>query len=263
MSTEKLMKSTKYEDFQQDPDNRAINEYHVKQLYKNMQVNGFLPAYPLHVTNGQGDKKFIRDGGHRFEAAKRLKIPFYYVVCDALDLSIPDINKTQKGWTIHDYADAYARQGIADYIELLEFRENYKLSLGLCARLLMGKEVGKLPHTHKVKDGTFRIANRKYALMVVGIIMALRPISKLLLNSQFQNAISQCCFVPEFDTSRFVRNAQRVPGFLVPQATNDDYLNLCETIYNHHMGEAKRFPLAFHAKQTSSGHKTKKNGEDS
>ena len=246
----KLEKSSAYGEFQQHPENRDINENHIRRLCKSMQKHGFLEAYPLHVTNGKG-KKLIKDGGHRFEAAKRLKIPFYFVLCEPRDLSIPEINNNQKAWALRDYVASYVRQGMAEYIELKEFHENYHLPLQLCARLLFGEQAQSGNADKAVKAGTFRVKNRKYAEMVVGIICALRTVSPLILNTQFQNAISKCCLVTGFDSIRFCRNAHRMAGVLQPQATIDDYLRLCEIVYNDRIRANNRFPLAFEAKLAS------------
>jgi hypothetical protein len=250
-------KTKKYDMFVNDEANRDVTN--IRPLMKSMKLYGFHKAYPLHVTKGKDGKLHIKDGGHRFEAAKALGLEVYYVVCDNDEISIPEINNTQRRWKLKDYVSSQVRMGNEEYLKLQEFSRSHDISMQASARLLFGEQAMSGNADKYVKSGAFRVRDEDYASRVASILVALAPVTKLVKHSVFINAVSRCCLLKEFDAARFVRNAQRMAAQLVPQATLDAFLDLCESIYNDHMGVKSRYPLKFEANLASAQRNKNKN----
>lgn len=238
-------KTNRYELFSQDIVNR--NVANIKKLMISMKRYGFIKAYPLHVVRNGSGGFIIKDGGHRFAAAKELGLEVYYVVCQDDNISIPEINNTQRSWKMRDYVDSHAKAGNHEYIKLRQFHEDTGIPMQLCARLLYGEQARSGNADRYIKAGQFRVKNYDYALRVASIVNAIGQFSKLANNIEFVNAISRCCLVAGFHEDRFIKNAQRCAPMLVPQATLDNYMDLCEAIYNDHMSAKNRIPLKFEA----------------
>lgn len=119
--------------FTNDMANRDVES--IKKLQKSMQKYWFIPSSPLHVVKRDG-KLFVKDGGHRLESAKSLKIGVFYVVCEDIDISIPEINNTQTRWKIKDYVASHYRSGNKQYMVLSDFHAQHKsVPITICPRL--------------------------------------------------------------------------------------------------------------------------------
>ncbi len=64
-----------------------VSEEHLDHLVKSIQEKNFLKDFPIIVNS----KLEILDGNHRYYAAKRLNIPFYYWIIS--DAELERINK--------------------------------------------------------------------------------------------------------------------------------------------------------------------------
>lgn len=244
----KLRCTRDYDMFVNSPENRTPCNF--SKLRKSMAKYGFIPAYPIHVIRNGSGKLKIRDGGNRFEAAKAEGKPIWFVELPADDISIPEINNASKRWSWPDYIGSYSRIGKDDYKILDQFRRNYGITVAVACSLLAGEQARSANACKKVKDDTFRVTNYDFAEKVAQIIQSISEVSPLARNTEFQHAISRLCLVEQFDPARFTRNCQRCAPLLVPKATIDDYLDLCEAIYNHHV-QRGRFPLKFEANEAS------------
>lgn len=70
---------------------------------------------------------FIVDGQHRYEAAKELLLPIYYIVKRGLTIDAArSMNVTQKRWDIMDFAKSYAESGREDYREFIRIADKFR-----------------------------------------------------------------------------------------------------------------------------------------
>ena len=82
--------------------NRCVNKLHVRRLKES-----FKDAYLLSpiVVNQHFQ---IIDGQHRFEAAKEMKLPINFIVCNDYSLKeVQLLNTNMKNWKKEDYLTAY------------------------------------------------------------------------------------------------------------------------------------------------------------
>lgn len=243
---EKLQKSSRYQDFLFSETNRQVdnNSNHFKRLLKSMEKYGFLPAYPIHVQS-RGSRFEIVDGQHRYEAAKTLGLPVYFVIYNNGELNIPEINAGQGAWSLMDYLKSYAQQGYADYAELVEFSLKYKIPTTIAARLLQGC-IGSdgTKQSNSLKDGNFKVKSRTTAESVASAVVAVRDINKHVGgHNLFITAISRCMAVKDFDVNVFVEKCRKCPGKLIVHPNLIAFNRMIDEIYNY---QSKRpIPLEF------------------
>jgi hypothetical protein len=100
-----------------------------KRLEKSMLKHGWIDACPLHVIRNGNGKFKVKQGHHRFEAAKNIGIPVKYVECDD-DATIFELEASTKRWTVKDYLIAFCRTGNKEYIGIKDYCDESGINPG-------------------------------------------------------------------------------------------------------------------------------------
>jgi hypothetical protein len=248
MNTE-LRLTTDYNLFTFDVANRPTGD--LRKLVASMKQYGFLPSHPLHVVD-RDSKLVIIDGQNRFEAARFLSLPVYYVICDDVDISIPTINNAQRAWKLEDYVSSFAKQGNSDYVILLAFSTEHNIGTRAAASILSGQYSDSGHICKKIKNGAFRIKTRKQADVVVMIADQTAKHVSWSRHQGYLNALSRCLLVNEFDVNTYLRNISRRPYLLKTEHVGEDFLKMIENIMNYRA--SNKLPLAFLANEAARKH---------
>jgi hypothetical protein len=132
--------------------NRKICEKHVNELAEAIQRENLLEVNPI-VINQSNE---IISGQHRWSAAKKLKVPLYYIKHYFKQDSnfILTSNSEQRRSTMPDSIKYYSEvSGKREYKELKELLDLTKISVGsLCA--LLGNNVTK-QYSREINSGNF------------------------------------------------------------------------------------------------------------
>ncbi len=140
-----IYKSGEYSKFKKIEWNRKIDENNVKKLLKENEKKFQLHKFPIIVTK---DFKII-DGQHRFEVAKKLKSPVYYIV-DGKDYSfqaVHSVNKAGRKHTLKDKIEMLYKAGdegakvIYRVFEI--FESNFDIAV-ICSLLVSGSTGGSI-----------------------------------------------------------------------------------------------------------------------
>lgn len=237
--TPKLAITKKYSIFTGTVLNRPLHLGKRKKLRASMKEYGFLPAYPLNCKRQDG-RLVLVDGQHRLAAAKELGLPVFYVV-DQSDINIAQINATQKSWKMSEYADCYAGQGFADYIELIAFAKKNSMAYSLAAAILADKVQAGTSILVKFRDGHFRITNRATADRIAGLLNRIAAYCPAVKTRHMICALFSCCKVENFSDKRILKGVARSPETLMKYGSRDGYLDMLERIYN--IGYHTKYPL--------------------
>lgn len=211
-------------------ENRPLDIQRHKRLLASMERYGFLECYPIIVVRDAQGVLTIKDGQHRHYVAEHLGLPVAYIE-EKEDFDVAIVNSAQKGWTVRDYAQKFAGNGIEDYVEGLDFADRHKLPIGRAFALLAGTTTYS-----NIQDafmtGDFKIRDRDWADAVAAVYGPLVQMSPAMKNDRFIEACMAVCRVKEFDRKRLLLGANRCREKLVAYSTRDAYLDMLEAVYN-------------------------------
>lgn len=152
--------------------NRKVKDSHVKSLMESMLKYGYIKEMRILVTVA----KFILDGQHRLESAKRLGITLIYEISNLPNGIIPYLNRTQMKWSPLDYLDFYISEGKKEYIKLSKLMKTSGLSLTSCRNLAtINFNHGGGQYTAKYRAGTFRFRNEKRTYEILSYLKDFAP----------------------------------------------------------------------------------------
>jgi len=119
----KIEVSNSYVSFQEWNSNRELSKTHIDTLVKDVSFPKKFPFVPITI-----DKSWrIIDGQHRFQAAKKLQLPIYYIVdTTACEDDIRHRNQQMKNWDVKDHIHFFADKNYS-YKLLLEFMEEFAI----------------------------------------------------------------------------------------------------------------------------------------
>ena len=123
-----------YSLFSRHPSLRPLRQ--VDRLRDYMQQRNLLQYYPI-IVNEQFE---IIDGQRRYQAAKELRLPIYFLVSGNFSVWMATVaGGTRKSWSIDDYASSYAKQGLPEYVWAERIRSLYSaMSPSLLMRIHRG-----------------------------------------------------------------------------------------------------------------------------
>lgn len=248
----KLQATRNYDLFEPAAFNRSVAK--TTKLEASMRKFGYIAAYPMHVIRLPNGKLKIKDGHHRFEVARRLGIPIWYVICDD-EASMFDLNGCVIPWTLTDYLDGYCRLGYEPYIKVREYVEATKISISQAIALLAGHVGSSTNFADRFKAGTYQIGDTKKAVIVGKVVAACREMKiPFATTANYVTAISLMAALPQFDEETFIKRLQMNLHLARKQAGVQQYLEFIEQIYNYRT--QFKISLAFEAKEAAARRRT-------
>ena len=230
MIINQVIKTNDYNTFKVMPGNRPVNKLHVKRLSQSMEEKHLMS--PILVN----EKMQVIDGQHRLEAQKSLKLPVFYIVNKGYGKKETHmLNSNSKDWKNDDFMDAYANQGLKDYITYREFKKEYGFGHRECQNMLLGTL--QTQHDHYFRSGKFKIlcidTARRYAeqILMCKDLYVTNP-SLGYRRRGFVNALLTAFRNPYYDHSVFIRKLRYQNTKLVDCTNEKGYLTLIEIIYN-------------------------------
>jgi hypothetical protein len=244
-----IRSTTNYGLFELHQFNRNIGT--TQLLEESMKKHGWISAYPMLVTkNGNGLLK-IKSGHHRFTAATRIGIPVKYVIVDNNSITIHELERTTKQWSLHDYLNSYYRVGLNHYGVVKQYIEDTGISIAPAISLCAGESAASNNHRDRFKAGAYKTGDMKRANDIKSMVVALKRIGfKYAASTPFVWALSRVSWVKEFDPLTFLKKAGSHSQLLEKQKDQQSYLEMIESIYNF-SAKLKRVPLAFLANEAA------------
>lgn len=246
----KILMSSQYDKFRTAGHNRELHT--TEKLEESMIENGFMPSSAIHVkkTNTPGVFEIVR-GHHRFSVAKKLKIPFYYIVDESCtDMYVLEtIPKTN--WSQGDFVEFFANSGDGNYVFLRNFAKEHKITIGCAANLLRNKSgcfggtgtgvitdlrKGKFQPTETGTDFANKVMSVVDAFTVAGY--------KRARTSAFISALAEIVrssyAFPDFKIDWFKKQAKYHAKLKDTDANKSAYILALENLYNYGVPEAKQ-----------------------
>lgn len=243
--------STKdYSKFKISPENREVNEYHLRRIIRAIREKNLLPDFPILVTNDMT----IIDGQHRYLAAYELGVPIYYRFAEKTEWGdLGFANANVKKWSIRDYHHYWCQKGKEDYLRAQEFINRHPhIRLTTAIPLLTGEShisegwqytnsTGRSKWRSDFEGGKWKIGSIKRAEEVAKKIADYRKHYAGYRRIKFVNALMKVMADARYDHSRMmhqletygaaveIRNATRIP----------DYVDMLNEAYNFNRRHGK------------------------
>lgn len=243
----KIESTTNYGRFVFKKGNRPIRARIIK-LIAAIEKHNQLAEYPILVSERQDGKLEIADGQHRFEAAKALKVPIFYVKSrhEITIEMIAQANQLQKTWSMSDWMISWAERGHSDYAVLKNFIESFKIPITVGMEVI-GKAYGG-NQNDAFKAGRFKVENLTFGKEVAHTLGALRghlPTSDLRL----VRAIVRVMKVKGVSIDRLVKKLVAHSTMFERQVTWMKYVEMIERLYNKNAMTHDRMSLVFEVDQ--------------
>lgn len=164
----------------------------------------------------------VIDGQHRIEHAKKVGVPVEYIIKPGLrERDIVRMNTTQKPWSLSNYIESYANQGIEEYVALLNLIKNNYAGVTDVVALAQGYAGSTSELTQKVKNGKFEFFNFQKTLDFLKFYQRFREETKTPKRTKVCFALYELYKVKGFDENRLIEkvllknfdNELRVKGF--------------------------------------------------
>jgi hypothetical protein len=244
-----VLSTTNYALFVLADRNRDL--HHCKNLKKSMRDYGWLPTCPAVVRKLPNGCLEIIDGHNRFENAKELGIPVFYVIDEAnIDMGV--INRSGKRWSLKDFVKSEAKNGNSNYKTAVAYSEASKIPIGLVFAMLAGQSASSQSNqSEKIASGTFEIKDTEHLDAVIDMVEHCKSLGFKANHAHFVRALSRLMFVEEFSPTIFKQRCSANAASLKVCASVDQQTELIESIYNFRAVNGNRVPLAFLAKKTA------------
>lgn len=220
-------------------DNRKLDERHIKKLEFSLQKFNDLHLHPIIVNN---EMKII-DGQHRFEAAKNLLLPIYYMIDEEYEpYKMIDFNTTQKNWGNEDYLNYWTHHGNENYIKLNELRNDLGFPLISLLKWIYayGNSIdGPVYKTFKRGNLKFKLSNE-----LLEQLLSTKKIIDFLKSKNFKpekiygqtNFYTACRFFfrsPLVIVDQFFENLYHIPFNFRYCGTWQEYFEILAEIHNY------------------------------
>jgi hypothetical protein len=233
-----IYSTTNYNKFKKLSGNRPLLEGHINTLAKALEEENFLERDYIRVNE---DYQII-DGQHRIEAAKKARVPVYFIVQKGATLhdAIND-NKGRRNWAIIDYINSYAELGNKDYIKLRDFCFNMKSLYGIqyfvSIELASNADSGGGKKMKSLKDGTLTVSTKriKDSEKIILDLMQIRDEYSIenALHKYFARGFETVCSAEGFKSSVLFKKLGRQRKKLEGCASTAQVVEALLEIYNN------------------------------
>ena len=232
-----VFQTTEYKNFTMINGNRGLNENKIKKIIREIENgNNMLPYYPIQVRV-VGEKMEMLDGQHRFFICKKLKAPVHYIlVTENKSMSdIAKVNSNVEKWKPQDFINCYIQQGNEDYKKLQSFIESYRMSVGVCLRLLStgtpGVQGSDTALNEKFEHGVFKVTHWQQAVEVAELCKLFKA-NDLYRDRSFIIAIYRIKIAGLITIQELADTFSKCPEMLTRQANYKGYISNLEQIMN-------------------------------
>jgi hypothetical protein len=245
----KVQQTKDYDIFELSSINRKIIS--ISKLKSSMIKHGWIDAYPMHVNKGINNVLVIKDGHHRFMAAKSLDIPVKFIICND-EASVGELVGTIKVWNPKDFIESHSRAGNPNYFAIIEYSEATGISYMSIASMLYGHLASSHNCVDSIKDGTYKTRENVQSSIVRHIVIHMRNAGLQWASARVSVfALSQLSFVHNFDSIKMINKITTFKSTISLQATLKAMLREYENLYNRSTRNADKLPLSLLALQES------------
>jgi len=229
-----MYQTTEWDYFRLLEENRFVNEAHVEALVNSFVKDGYL--FTILYLN---EKMQIIDGQHRFEAAKRSKLPVHFMVMPGWGIKeVTILNVNSRNWTIVDFMETHAKSGNPNYVRFKEFYDAHEFEITVCQLIVAGKRSRGTASFDKFRTGLMVVDDQQItdAYLRAKKIEALKQFHPHGWRSRnFAEAMLMLFRAKDYDHDHLVEKLTLYPELLLVQARSlrvEEYQKLLLDKYN-------------------------------
>jgi hypothetical protein len=242
----KIFETKDYDKFELHEFNRSVSN--LDRLLELMKKYGWIDAHPMHVIENGNTKLKIKDGHHRFEAARLLGIPVKYVICKD-DVSIHELDQATRHWSMMNYLESFSRIGNTNYLKLYDFYKKFRIPLNVSVTLMGGKSANESGfHSVAFKQGKFKVINPTHAYTLGDLVMYLDSLGvSFCRNSRFIVALSKVMHVDGISIDELKYKIENHVYMMQKQPDVNGYIVMLEKVYNRQRSKNSKLAIAINA----------------
>lgn len=213
----------------------------VAKITRSMKKRGFSPTKPITVN------KFMEivDGQHRFQAAKNLGLPIYYMQDN--DVTVDDVREmalAQAPWNIADYVSSQIRQGNECFARLAVLRDRSRCSWNtFLAGVFSDNNKAVI---EDIKAGRFVLTETRTAMIeefLAKFALFQDAFPQGFNHRQFVIACARMFGHPQYNHAQMTARMEYQSTKMVKCANVEQYIILLSDIYNYrsHAGNVVDF----------------------
>ncbi len=231
----KVYKTSEYSAFSHLRENRDRNELHVATLMESFQTDGYL--FTIIIVN---EKIEIIDGQHRFEAAKRLHLPVYFMVMPHWEIhQVAVLNVNSRNWTMEDFMNAHAKGGNNHYVVFKTFYEQHEFNITTAQMIIFGRRSKGPTRDDEFRSGKMitEADQMKESYKKARKITELKQFHpKGWTAGNFVEVMLQLFLTKGYDHGHLLEQFKKNPNFMLLRANSlrvPEYKELLVDTYNH------------------------------
>ena len=220
-----ILWTNEYDKFHFYDKNREIDYRHCeKKIQESLLLHGWIKAFPMIV-----DRHFrIRDGQHRFIAARKLGIDIPVVFVDNFDdEDMFGINNASKRWTYKDFLHYHVQKGDKNATILYDLLKEYKLSV----RFIF--ELAHLNfHVVTMSEAKFRDFDKEELKKKIALINEIVDVIKIK-SERLQCSLITLVEHPQYNHKRFLNKLSYQLDRVHRCNTVRAYIEMFQDVYNY------------------------------
>ena len=204
--------------------------------------------YPILVRaeSIKDNTKWVIDGQHRLEAAKKLNLPIYYIITSKIkDKDIEGINSLQDKWTLYDAMRSHRKNDESvnqhDYKVIDAFVRNHGIPITTALIMLSSSDVSSASQSHKFRKGEFKVTGSlQEAESLMQKVNDILPFFNYAKGRSFISAVKTISQIEEYDHRRMVNSIKCQRDKIYRCSDRISYIRMLEGIYNFNRQESNR-----------------------
>lgn len=199
------------------------------------------------------ENMIVIDGQNRVYHAKLAEAPITYIVIPGLDQDdIVRMNTTQKPWSLLNYIESYANQGLNQYITLLQLINERYIGITELISISRDRTFSGRWQSRDVKEGNFEFYNFKELLNFLEYYKKFKLETGVKNQSNLALAVYEMYRIKNFDKQRLIDKINHLDFSKDINEKNYKFVGLLTElidVYNHKITEKNKNFISYYMMQ--------------
>lgn len=199
------------------------------------------------------ENMIVIDGQNRVYHAKLAEVPISYIVIPGLDQDdIVRMNTTQKPWSLLNYIESYANQGLNQYITLLQLINERYMGVTELISISRDRTFAGRWQRQDVMEGNFQFYNFKELLNFLEYYKKFKLETGVKNQSNLALAVYEMYRIKNFDKQRLIEKINQLDFAKDVNEKNYKFVGLLTElidVYNHRITDKNKNFISYYMMQ--------------